>query len=86
MLAINETGFEYKALTLSAGTKYRFYVQAHNAFDYSVESNTVLILCATKPNVPTAVTSANLANKVVIAWGLPADNGLPIESYGVFIQ
>lgn len=62
MLAIGETGLTYKATGLTAGLKYRFYVQARNQYDYSAESNTVLILSATIPDVPSVVGSANLAD------------------------
>jgi hypothetical protein len=62
VLAIGETGLTYKATGLTAGLKYRFYVQARNQYDYSAESNTVLILSATIPDVPSVVGSANLAD------------------------
>ena len=62
VLAVGWTGLTYKATGLTAGLKYRFFVQARNQYDYSAQSNTALILSATIPDVPSLVTTANLAN------------------------
>lgn len=62
VLAVGFTGLTYQATGLTAGLKYRFFVQARNVYDFSSQSNTVLILCATIPDVPSAVTTSNLAN------------------------
>jgi hypothetical protein len=62
VLAVGYTGLAYKANGLTAGLKYRFFVQARNSYDFSSQSNTILILCATIPDVPSVVASSNLAN------------------------
>jgi hypothetical protein len=54
------TGLSYTATGLTTGERYLFRVEAQNGFGYSQPSDSVSILCATKPVTPIApVTSVS---------------------------
>jgi hypothetical protein len=65
---------------------YKFKVQARNAFGDSLYSESIDLLCATKPAVPLAPTTTTVNDQVVISWAEPDDMGSPITNYKVFIR
>jgi hypothetical protein len=81
--AISSTQFTVTGLT--AGSTYKFKIEARNVFGYSLESDVINILCATRPSPPVTPTTTVVANKVIIDWNPPAENGLAIESYTIVV-
>lgn len=80
------TSTQYTVTGLLAGETYQFKIESRNSYGYSIYSDTIDILCATKPDVPGLPTTAVVADQVVIDWNAPSENGLVIESYTVVIQ
>lgn len=71
---------------LTYGTIYEFKIEARNQYDFSEYSDTLTLLCAYIPAVPTTVATSMEGLQVKITWVLPTTNGSPIESYKVFIK
>jgi len=61
-------------------------VEAKNSYDYSARSQGVQILCATIPVIPLAPSTTVIAEKVIIEWTKPTDNGTPITGYTILIK
>lgn len=57
-----------------------------NQYDYSVNSDSLTLLCAYIPEVPTSVTTEIDQSQVKVLWTLPSENGSPITAYKVYIQ
>lgn len=76
----------YTATSLTAGTTYKFKVQARNAFGLSEYSQEILILAAQIPDQPVEPTTSISGPNVVIAWTPPESNGSPIYSYIIQIR
>lgn len=76
----------YEATSLTYGTTYEFKVEAKNEYGYSVYSETITLLAAYIPEVPTSVTTEIDGTQVKVLWSLPSDNGSPITAYKVFVQ
>lgn len=70
---------------LTAGITYEFKVQARNQFDLSDDSDTLSLLCAIKPEVPTNILTEIDGTTMKVSWSLPTDNGSPITIYKVYI-
>jgi hypothetical protein len=85
VLATNVLTKSYTALGLTAGTSYKFKVEARNSYGYSTASNEVTILAAEAPARPIAPTTAVSGNSVIISWSEPATNGSPIIGYSISI-
>ena len=85
-IATEVTSLSYTATGLTTGETYSFKVQAQNGFGYSESSDPVTILCATKPVTPVAPVTSVSADKAIITWTAPYDNGTPIKGYIVYIR
>lgn len=72
---------DYTMTGLTAGTTYKFRVEARNMLYFSDASDSVSILCAMAPQTPAMPTSENSLDQVNIYWSAPATNGLAISSY-----
>jgi len=76
----------FTATGLTYGNVYKFKVESRNLYGYSAYSEVVSILCATAPSTPDLPTSIVVADKVVINWNAPLDNGMPITGYNIYIR
>jgi hypothetical protein len=76
----------YLATSLTSGTTFEFKVEARNEYGYSAYSNTVTLLAAYIPEIPTSVTTEIDGSQVKVLWSLPSDNGSPITAYKVYIK
>ena len=68
----------YTRTGVSAGTTYKFKVQARNAAGLGTESAEFSIIAATIPGVPTALArdDANTSQtQVAFTWSLPTSTG-----------
>lgn len=81
VLAVGVTNAYFTATGLNAGLYYKFKVESRNYLFYSLPSDPIQILCATKPDIPTTIGTTNDADYVRVYWSEPANNGLPITSY-----
>jgi hypothetical protein len=68
----------YLATSLTSGTTYEFKVEAKNEYGYSTYSDTITLLAAYIPEIPTSVTTEIDGSQVKVLWSLPSDNGSPI--------
>lgn len=80
------TETDYVVTGLTAGTTYKFKVEARNQFDYSDFSGELSLLCATLPEVPVSISTVIEQQQVKVTWTLPSDNGSPITNYRVFVK
>jgi hypothetical protein len=71
---------------LDYGTVYSFKIEARNLNGYSLYSETVEILCAAVPAKPDAPTTSIVNDEVILDWDEPADNGMPLTGYFVYIR
>jgi hypothetical protein len=71
---------------LTSGVTYEFKVEARNEYGYSVYSETISLLCAFVPEIPTNVATTIDGSYIKVEWTLPSDNGSPITEYKVFIK
>lgn len=76
----------YVVTSLTAGINYEFKVEARNIYGYSEYSETITLLCAYIPTVPTNVITSIEATLIKIQWTLGSENGSPITKYQVFIR
>jgi FKBP-type peptidyl-prolyl cis-trans isomerase 2 len=67
------TNLEHTVLGLTAGTTYKFKVQARNAYGLSEFSTEVLILVAQIPDAPTDIVTSIVDFDVKIKWTPPSD-------------
>lgn len=68
----------YTATSLTAGTTYRFKLEATNEFGYSTYSDEYSYLAAQEPDAPTALTndaSITSYTKIGFYWSAPSFNG-----------
>ena len=71
---------------MTAGLFYKFKVEARNYLFYSEPSDPIVILCATVPVIPSAPTTVNEADYILIDWNAPVSNGLVIDDYVIAIK
>lgn len=83
-IAIAETAYTVQGLVL--GTTYQFVVEARNDVGYSEVSDSITILHALIPDIPSTPLSTNSGQDVVISWSEPEDNGSAITSYTIVIR
>lgn len=76
----------YLATSLTSGTTYEFKVEALNEYGYSEYSETITLLAAYIPEIPTSVSTEIDGSQVKVSWMLPSDNGSPITAYKVFVK
>lgn len=76
----------YTATGLSASVTYVFKVQAKNSFGYSDFSETVSILSAQTPNIPSAPTTSFVGSDLIVSWTPPVSGGSPITAYNIQIR
>ena len=76
----------FVASGLTPSVTYRFKVKARNAFDLGYDSDTLTILCGFVPETPASPASQIVADKIVITWVAPYNNGAPIEGYTIRIK
>jgi hypothetical protein len=76
----------FLATALTSGTTYDFKIEAKNEFGYSEYSETITLLAAYIPEIPTSVITEIDGSQVKVLWTLPSDNGSPITAYKVYIQ
>jgi len=79
-------GTSYTVTGLTAGKTYEFKVEARNSNGYSPSSGVLTLLCASAPDSPTTITTANVNDKVTVSWNQPETNGSPITAYKIFIR
>jgi hypothetical protein len=79
------TATEHVASGLTAGVVYSFKVQSRNAYKYSLDSDPLVLLCATLPLAPDAPTTTTITNYVKVSWPQPVTNGSPLTGYKIFI-
>jgi hypothetical protein len=75
----------YDASSLTSGTTYGFKIESKNEFGYSGYSDSISLLAAYIPEIPTSVTTEIDGIQVKVLWTLPSDNGSPITAYKVYI-
>lgn len=80
------TSKQYKASGLTAGKNYKFKVEARNSYGFSAYSTVLTILCAALPSTPVAPVTSVVAADVIVTLTAPADNGLPITSFTIYIK
>lgn len=61
-------------------------MESRNSYDYSAYSDTLSLLCAFKPEAPSAPSTSILNSDVIIDWVEPVTNGWPITSYQIYIR
>jgi hypothetical protein len=66
VLADNHLTTSITLTGLTAGLTYKFKVESKNSYSYSPLSDELYLLCAFIPDAPSAVTSANSADQVLI--------------------
>jgi hypothetical protein len=49
---------DYLVTGLTAGVTYEFKIQSRSQYDYSEDSATLVLLCATEPDTPISVVTA----------------------------
>lgn len=76
----------YTASSLTLGTTYEFTVEALNDKGVSEPSTSMLILHALIPTKPSAPTTTNLGQNIIIDWTAAIDNGSPVTSYLIEIK
>jgi hypothetical protein len=72
--------------SLTSGVTYEFKIEARNEYGYSAYSNTLSLLAAHIPEIPTGVTTQIDGSRVKVSWTLPSDNGSPITAYKVYVK
>ena len=77
------TSTKYKAEGLTTGVTYKFRIESHNSFGYSVYSDVLTLLCASKPDIPSAPTTVINDDIVIISWTEPNNQGSIITSYTI---
>ena len=60
------TNLNYKAESLTAGVTYKFRIQARNSFGNSDNVDALSLLCASKPEAPSAPSTSVSDDKVII--------------------
>jgi hypothetical protein len=65
-ISVNDT--KYRAENLTAGVTYKFRIQARNSVGNSVFADGFDILCATKPDAPSAPSTSVFEDKVIVSW------------------
>ena len=80
------TSTDYLATGLTSGTTYEFKIEARNQYGYSTYSDTLSLLSAYIPEIPTSITTVIDGTSVKVSWSLPSDNGSPITQYKVYIR
>ena len=87
ILSDTVTTLEYAFTDVVQGTSYQFFVQARNAYGYSVFSQFVFILAAQVPDQPAQPTTVWSPDDVIVSWTEPDSGGSPLTGYTVlFIQ
>jgi len=74
------------ATGLTYGVTYQFKIEAKNEYGYSEYSETISLLAAHIPEIPTTVLTTIEGQQVKVSWTLPSDNGSPITAYKVYIK
>lgn len=83
----NVIGTSVTITDLNLALTYTFKVKSRNYLDFSLGySNEVSIYTATNPDKPDAPTTTIMGENVLIDWVAPADNGLTITKYAIYIQ
>ena len=80
------TDTNYKAENLISGVTYQFRIQSRTNFGKSDFANVLNILCAAKPEAPSAPSTLVFHDKVIVNWSRPTTNGSPITKYTIFIK
>lgn len=75
----------YTAVNLVAGLNYDFKVESRNSYGYSALSDPITMLCAWKPEPPSAPTTYVVGNQAFIDWSEPVLNGVPITGYEIYL-
>lgn len=83
---VTTTDTSYYVEQLLAGITYEFKVEARNQYDYSEFTDTLSMLCAFIPSVPTLVRTEISGSVVTVSWNLATSNGSPITAYKVYIR
>lgn len=76
----------YTASGLDLGTTYDFKVEARNSLGYSLESETLSLLAAYRPDSPATLSSENNGENVKIEWGTVFANGSPVTEIKIYVQ
>jgi len=74
------------ASSLTSGTTYEFKIEARNEYGYSVFSDTITLLAAYIPEVPTSVSTEMVGDQVKVSWTVASDNGSPITEIKLFFK
>lgn len=61
-------------------------MQARNSVGYSLDSEELLIMAASVPDIPTDVVTVHESGYIVTSWTAPYNGGSPITGYHVLIQ
>lgn len=80
------TGLNLQISGLTAGVIYQFKVEARNQYGYSDFSDTLSLLCAFIPEIPSDVVTSIEADQMRVSWSLSTANGSPITAFKVFVQ
>ena len=62
------TNKQFKAESLTAGVTYKFRIAARNSLGSSVYSDVLSLLCAYKPDTPSAPKTVLNSDKMIISW------------------
>lgn len=76
----------YTLDSLTLGVTYEVVVESRNDVGYSLQTDYLTILHALVPETPSAPSTFNNGQDVIVMWSAPANNGAAILSYRVEIR
>jgi hypothetical protein len=69
--------------SLTTSTTYKFAIKGKNELGEGEASNTLTLVCATKPSIITSPTTEIQGSNVLISWIAPTNGGSTILSYRI---
>jgi hypothetical protein len=72
--------------TLLPGSNYKFKATSKTSFGYSLDSEEIVVMAASVPDVPTLVASTIENANADLTWSAPYNGGTPITAYTIQIR
>lgn len=82
----NSTTQLFELFPCTTSTTYKFAIAGKNELGEGQVSDTFSLVCATKPQIPTAPTTSIQGTNVLISWTAPDNGGSTILSYRVQVK
>lgn len=76
----------YTTTGCNSGSTYNIWVQSRNSFGLSEYSASLQLVCAYIPAIPNPPQTSVIADKVILTWEAPNNNGATILSYRISIK